>query len=385
MESPEESYIRSRHNGRHYIGEVVELLKANILTLNKILTGMSKDEEAHIGELAAVQDTVKLIFMQVDNLSQKYHKVCLKDLEIDSKLKQIDLKVSQKVKAQFLTRHVRDNLIGQLQDENKELRRRLAVFQDGDRSVIDLEKAERDHVMLIVQKVEEEILALREYTNLVKREIAKTEKGWKSFCTKTVNGMKLIEDNVEEIEEKAKHKVVVGNYEVFLKECQRIFDDSIRGIQGIPLVGIRRSNVVQKAIRDGMNMATFSQLAHIYAVISEDEPYEIHGLDDVLAYIADLESKIFLKHEEYKMQLDAMLMAIIDMKKQVAVMKEALESSQKQCKQLQEIIENQPVPGLQGDLVTRALVEQGKKRELYESKTNRLTELEEHAGGEILT
>ncbi|XP_063238261.1 uncharacterized protein LOC134539860 [Bacillus rossius redtenbacheri] len=316
----------------------VELMRS---TLSRLAVAVSHEDPGS-PDLHVLEDAMKLLIMQAENLAATYLGEPLRPLDdIDPRYRQHDIKLLQRIKAQYLTRQVKDTLVMQLQDQIKELRRRLATFEEGDHALMEQEKAEREKLAGQVQRMEEEIVAHKEYSAQVHRDLARNASEFRRFISKLEHTLSTLEDNFENLEERTKDWAIYCTYEIFLKECQHIFDEAISGMGCATTAVIRRSAAMQKAVRDGMNVATVSLLLNLHKRITGSE---VCGPDmdvpDVESRIGDLERKILLHHDEVKLQADNLRLSLIDVKKRNDLLKESLLVCQKHNKELQEMLDD---------------------------------------------
>ncbi|KAJ8874471.1 hypothetical protein PR048_025321 [Dryococelus australis] len=188
--------------------------------------------------------------------------------------------------------------------------------------------------------MEEQIAAHKEYTALVHRDLEYKSSEFRRFISRLERALSSLESNFEDLEERTKDWAIYRTYEIFFKECQRIFDEAVAGMGCGPTPGIRRSPALQKAVRDGMNVAAVSLLLHLHGRITSSN---VCGPEtevvDVEARIGDLERKIVLHHDEVKLQADNLRLSLVDTRKRNNVLKENLHVSQKHIKELQKMID----------------------------------------------
>ncbi|KAJ8877939.1 hypothetical protein PR048_022398 [Dryococelus australis] len=191
-----------------------------------------------------------------------------------------------------------------------------------------------------VQHMEEQIVAHKEYSALVHRNLACNATEFRRFISQLEHALCTLEDNFKNLEESTKDWAIHTTYDIFLKECQHIFDEAIASMGCATTTVIMRSAALQKAVRDGMNFTAASLLLDLHGRITagSDVGEPEAEVVDVEARIGDLERRILLHHDEVKLQADNLRLGLIDANKLNDLLKENLEVCQKHVKALQEMI-----------------------------------------------
>ncbi|XP_063236008.1 uncharacterized protein LOC134538533 [Bacillus rossius redtenbacheri] len=316
-------------------------------TMSRVAVAVSH-EDPRRAELQVLEEAMKLLVNQSESLATTYLGEPLRSLdELDPRYRQPDPKLLQRIKAQYLTRQVKDTLVVQMQEELKELKRRLATFEEGDHTLVELERAEREKLAAQVQRMEEEVVAHKEYSALVHRDLARNSAEFRRFVSRLEHALSTLEDNFEDLEERTKDWAIYCTYEIFLKECQHIFDEAIASM-GCATTGVmRRSAALQKAVRDGMNVASVSLLLHLHGrVTGEDVCGPETEVVDLEARIGDLERKILLHHDALKLQTENLRAGLGEAKKRNDVLKDSLQVCQKHNKELQDMLDEREKRGV---------------------------------------
>ncbi|KAJ8869584.1 hypothetical protein PR048_028576 [Dryococelus australis] len=209
------------------------------------------------------------------------------------------------------------------------------------RYLLDKQQCGDYSTMKEVQRMDEHIAAHKEYTALVHHDLKHNGSEFRRFISRLEHALSMLENKFEDLEERAKDWAIYRTYEIFLNECKQVFAAAIAGMECAPTADIRRSPALQKAVRDGMNVAAVSLLLHLHGRITgslvcgpETE------LVDVEARIGDLEHKIVLHHDEVKLQADNLRLSVIDTKKSNDMLKVKLQTCHNHIQELQQLMDH---------------------------------------------
>ncbi|KAJ8882848.1 hypothetical protein PR048_014662 [Dryococelus australis] len=334
--------------------ELEEAVRGVVELMGSVLLGLTlavSHEDPRRPDLQVLKDAMKDLTWVADNLASTHVGGPVGSLDdLDCRYRQHDYKMQQHIRAHFLMREVEDAVVMQLQDEVKELRRRLATLEEGHDALVELERAEHVNLAAQIQRMEEDIVAHKEYSALVHRDLGRNASEFRRFISRLEHALCTIGDDFEKLEERTKDWVIHTTYVNFLEECQHIFDEVVASPGCATTTVILRSTALQKSIRDGMNFAAVSLLRGLHGRVTGGSEVPGPEVADPEARIGDLERKILLHHDEVKLQADNLRVGLIDAKKLNELLKENLGVCQKHIKALKEIIDDREKHGILDEL-----------------------------------